>query len=246
MSNFADEVEDRTRDNLNNARLVETAREFLVESAKARYSYNFHWLGRPIIQYPQDIVAMQELIWLIKPDLIVETGVAHGGSLIFYASMLELNAMCGGPAEASIIGVDIDIREHNKSAILEHPMARRITLIEGSSTDQDIVNQVQNHVGLKRRILVCLDSNHTHQHVLDELRIYAPMTSIGSYCVVFDTLIEHMPDDTYSDRPWGRGNNPLSAIYEFQSENKNFEVDSGIDGRLMISVAPGGFLKRVS
>lgn len=246
MSKFADEVEERTRNNLNNVRLVDTAHEFLVESAKARYSYNFHWLGRPIIQYPQDIVAMQELIWNVKPDQIIETGVAHGGSLIFYASMLELNSICGGPSQANVIGIDIDIREHNKSAILEHPMARRITLVEGSSTDRNVVERVQNHIGSKQRILVCLDSNHTHQHVLDELNIYAPMTSVGSYCVVFDTLIEQMPDDTYLDRPWGRGDNPLSAIAEFQRENSNFEVDFGIDGRLMISVAPGGFLKRVS
>lgn len=246
MSNFADEVKERTGENMNNMRLVDTAHEFLVESAKARYSYNFHWLGRPIIQYPQDIVAMQELIWTIKPDLIVETGVAHGGSLIFYASMLELNAICGGPTEASIIGIDVDIREHNKHAIIEHPMARRIMLVEGSSTDPDVVDIVQNQVGLRQRVMVCLDSNHTHQHVLEELSIYAPMTSVGSYCVVFDTLIEQMPDDTYSDRPWGRGNNPMSAIDEFRLKNFDFEVDRSIDGRLLISVAPGGFLKRIS
>lgn len=246
MSNFADEVEDRTRDNLNNARLVETAREFLVESAKAKYSYNFHWLGRPIIQYPQDIIAMQELIWTIKPDLIIETGIAHGGSLIFYASMLELNAICGGPAEAKVIGIDVDIRQHNKLAIVEHPMARRIMLVEGSSTNPDVVEVVQNQVDLRQRVLVCLDSNHTHQHVLDELKIYAPMTSIGSYLVVFDTLIEQMPDDTYLDRPWGRANNPMSAIAEFRRGTADFEIDRSIDGRLLISVAPGGFLKRIS
>ena len=246
MSKFADEVEERTRENLSNVRLVETARDFLVESAKARYSYNFHWLGRPIIQYPQDIVVMQELLWTIKPDLIVETGVAHGGSLIFYASMLELNAICGGPTEAHVIGIDVDIREHNRNAIIEHPMSRRITLVEGSSTDPEVVNIVQNQVSLRQTVLVCLDSNHTHQHVLEELNLYAPMTSIGSYCVVFDTLIEQMPDDTYSDRPWGRGNSPLSAINEFRIENTDFEIDRSIDGRLLISVAPGGFLKRIS
>lgn len=246
MSNFADEVKERTSENMTNVRLVDTAREFLIESAKVRYSYNFHWLGRPIIQYPQDIVAMQELIWTIKPDLIVETGVAHGGSLIFYASILELNAICGGPAEANVIGIDIDIREHNKTAIIEHPMARRIMLVEGSSTDPDVVDIVQNQVGLRQRVMVCLDSNHTHQHVLEELSIYAPMTSVGSYCVVFDTLIEQMPDGTYSDRPWGRGNNPMSAIDEFRLKNFDFEVDRSIDGRLLISVAPGGFLKRIS
>jgi len=246
VSKFADEVEERTRENLSNVRLVETARDFLVESAKARYSYNFHWLGRPIIQYPQDIVVMQELLWTIKPDLIVETGVAHGGSLIFYASMLELNAICGGPTEAHVIGIDVDIREHNRNAIIEHPMSRRITLVEGSSTDPEVVNIVQNQVSLRQTVLVCLDSNHTHQHVLEELNLYAPMTSIGSYCVVFDTLIEQMPDDTYSDRPWGRGNSPLSAINEFRIENTDFEIDRSIDGRLLISVAPGGFLKRIS
>ena len=171
----------------------ELSRTWSQETNRHRYTYNFEWLGRPIIQYPQDILAMQELIWQVQPDLIIEMGIAHGGSLIFFASMLELNAACDGPIEAGVLGVDIDIRQHNRKAIEQHPMARRISMIEGSSVDSNIIEQVKASAEGKKKILVCLDSNHTHDHVLAELEAYAPLTSVGSYCVVFDTLIEDMP-----------------------------------------------------
>jgi cephalosporin hydroxylase len=169
-------------------------------SLPPQYSYNFSWLGRPIIQYPQDIIAMQELIWSIQPDLIIETGIAHGGSLIFSASMLELNAACGGPQDAEVLGVDIDIRAHNREAIEAHPMFKRTSMIEGSSIAPEIIEQVKLKAAGKQRVLVCLDSNHTHDHVLAELEAYAPLTSVGSYCVVFDTIIEDMPAELFSDR----------------------------------------------
>lgn len=209
------------------------------------YSYNFDWLGLPIIQYPQDIVAMQELVWAIKPDLIIETGIARGGSAIFYSSLLELNALCGGPQDAEVVAIDIDIRAHNRAAIEAHPMARRLTMIEGSSVDQGVVAQVQDRARGKRRVLVCLDSNHTHEHVLHELRAYAPLVTPGSYCVVFDTLVENLPEEAIGERPWGKGDNPMSAVDAFLLENGDFEIDHARHGKLQVTVAPRGYLKRV-
>jgi cephalosporin hydroxylase len=217
-----------------------------VNKANARkYSYHFEWMGRPIIQYPQDIVAMQELIWQVQPDLVIETGIAHGGSLIFSASMLELNAACGGPKDAQVLGVDIDIRAHNREAIETHPMSKRITMIQGSSVAPEIVAQVRAKAQGKQRVLISLDSNHTHEHVLAELQAYAPLTSVGSYCIVFDTVIEDMPAAMFPDRPWGPGNNPKTALWAYLKEHPEFQIDRQIDHKLLISVAPDGYLKRV-
>ncbi len=212
---------------------------------RRNYSYHFEWLGRPIIQYPQDIVAMQELIWEVQPDLIVETGIAHGGSLIFSASMLEVNAACGGPAEARVVGVDIDIRAHNRAALEAHPLARRITTIQGSSVAADVVAQVVALAAGKQRVLVSLDSNHTHAHVLAELEAYAPLTSVGSFCIVFDTVIDDMASTMFPDRPWGPGDNPKTALFEYLRRHPEFEIQKAIDHKLLISVAPDGYLKRV-
>lgn len=215
------------------------------ETNRNGYTYNFSWLGRPIIQYPQDMIAMQELIWSIQPDLIIETGIAHGGSLIFSASMLELNAACGGPHNAEVLGVDIDIRAHNREAIEAHPMFKRISMIQGSSIAPEIIDQVMAKAAGKQGVLVCLDSNHTHDHVLAELEAYAPLTTVGSYCVVFDTLIEDMPANMFSDRPWDPGNNPKTAVWEYLKAHPEFEIDKQIDYKLLISVAPDGYLRRV-
>lgn len=220
------------------------SRIWLREITPHKYPYNFSWMGRPIIQLPQDIVAMQELIWAIQPDLIIETGIAHGGSLIFSASMLELNAACGGPKDAHVLGVDIDIRSHNRDAITAHPMFRRISMIQGSSVEPAIVEQVKAKAKDKRRVLVCLDSNHTHDHVLAELNAYAPLASVGSYCVVFDTLIEDMPVEMFGDRPWGPGNSPKTAVREYLKSHPEFQIDKQLDHKLLISVAPDGYLKR--
>lgn len=228
---------------------------WIRESAKHGYSYNFSWQGRPIIQYPQDIVAMQELIWSIKPDLVIETGIAHGGSLIFSASMLALQDMCDAiEADARldpkisrrrVLGIDIDIRAHNRDAIDAHPMASRIQMIQGSSIAPEIIEQVRAVAANYSRVLVCLDSNHTHDHVLAELRAYAPLTSKGSYCVVFDTVVEDMPKEMFPDRPWGPGNNPKTAVWEYLKTHPEFEIDSSIQHKLLITVAPDGFLRRV-
>jgi cephalosporin hydroxylase len=192
-------------------------------------------MGRPIIQYPQDIVAMQELIFKVQPDLIIETGIAHGGSLIFSASMLELNAICGGPADAEVVAVDIDIRAHNREAIEAHPMFKRITMIQGSSIAPEIVAQIKEKAKGKKKILVSLDSNHTHEHVLEELKAYAPLTSFGSYCVVFDTVIEDMEAELSANRPWAPGNSPKTAVWEYLKTHKEFEIDKSIDN-LRVSI----------
>jgi cephalosporin hydroxylase len=240
-----------------NEKLALMTRDWMNESIKTKYSYHFEWLGRPIIQYPQDIVGVQQLLWNIKPDLVIETGIARGGSLIFYASMLELIAQCGGSIDAKVVGVDIDIRDHNKREILAHPMSKRIEMIEGSSIDHEIFEKIKEKALGEKRVLVCLDSNHTHSHVLQELRLYSSLVTIGSYIVVFDTLIEDICSDLIEDRPWAKGNNPKTAVFAFleslQSENVKgvdglpvkFVVDKKIDNQLLITVASNGYLKRV-
>jgi len=245
MKTFEQEVNERVVANDKNPNLRSDAAAFMKSSLDAQYSYNFSWLGRPIIQYPQDLVALQEIIWRVQPDLIIETGIAHGGSLIFSASMLELNAACGGTPDAEVLGVDIDIRAHNRSAIEAHPLFKRISLIQGSSVAPDVVEQVKNKAAGKKRILLFLDSNHTHEHVLNELEAYAQLTSVGSYCVVFDTIVEDTSEQCPSDRPWGKGNNPKTAVCQYLKTHSEFEIDKYIDNKLLISVAPDGFLKRV-
>ena len=244
MKTFEQEVNDRVSANGTDDSLVRAAHGFTTASIASQYSYNFSWLGRPIIQYPQDIVAMQELIWTVQPDLIIETGIAHGGSLILSASMLELNAACGGPANARVMGIDIDIRAHNRAAIEAHPMNRRIDMIEGSSVAPEIVDRVRTAAAGKR-VLVCLDSNHTHAHVLAELEAYAPLTSVGSYCVVFDTIVEDLPAAMYPDRPWGPGDNPKTAVHAYLKSHPEFVIDTHMDHKLLVSVAPDGYLRRV-
>lgn len=214
--------------------------------AKHKYSYNFNWLGRPIIQFPQDIVAMQEILWSVKPDLVIETGIAHGGSLIFTASILELNAVCGGPPHARVLGIDVDIRAPNRKAIESHPLSKRIRMVEGSSVSTAVVSQVKEEAKSSKTVLVCLDSNHTHEHVLAELEAYAPLVSTGSYCVVFDTAIEDMPEGVFTDRPWRKGDNPKTAVWEYLKDHPEFVIDASVQHRLLITVAPDGYLKRVS
>ncbi len=212
--------------------------EFLNYTAKYKYTYNFTWLGSPIIQFPQDMVAIQEIVWKVKPDLIVETGIAHGGSLIFYASLLELIGNKG-----KVIGIDVDIRKHNRTEIEKHPMFKRIVLLQGSSLEPDIVQKVNSFAKKRKKVLVALDSNHTHNHVLRELQLYSPLVTKGSYLVVFDTVIEDMDEDSFPDRPWNKQNNPKIAVRQFLKSNSRFVVDRDIENKLLITVAPGGYLK---
>ncbi|OBG17982.1 cephalosporin hydroxylase [Mycolicibacterium celeriflavum] len=256
MTDFEDEVADRIDAMSRNDRLKAQAAEFLQTSALSKYSYNFFWMSRPIIQYPQDVFAMQELIWHVRPDLIIETGIAHGGSIIFSASMLALLDMtdamnCGAtldPTTSSrkVLGIDVDIRAHNRAAIEAHPMASRIQMIEGSSIASEVVAQVREVAAGYEQVLVCLDSNHTHAHVLAELEAYAPLTSVGSYCVVFDTYVDDLSANTFPDRPWGPGDNPKTAVREYLKTHSEFEIDKSIQHKLAITVAPDGYLKRVA
>ncbi|MCX7562337.1 cephalosporin hydroxylase family protein [Xanthomonadaceae bacterium XH05] len=230
------------------------SRIWLREITRHKYAYNFRWLGRPVIQFPQDMAGLQELVWSVQPDLIIETGIAHGGSLMLSASLLALLDYCeaadaGVPLDPrapkrKVLGIDIDIRSHNREAIEAHPMAARIEMIEGSSIDPEVVRRVHERAA-GQRVLVLLDSNHTHDHVLAELDAYAPLVLPGSYCVVYDTLIEDMPDDLAGDRPWRHGNNPKTAVREFLSRNSGFEVDEDMEAKLLITVAPGGYLRRL-
>lgn len=251
---FNQEIKSRITENLGNKALVSAANEFMLASTQPKYSYNFSALGRPIIQYPQDIVALQELIWQIKPDLIIETGIAHGGSLILSASMLALLDYCDAVESGQVLdpkathrrvlGIDIDIRAHNRAAIEAHPMAHRIEMIQGSSIAPDVIAHAHKAAGGHERIMVILDSNHTHDHVLAELEAYAPLVSENSYCVVFDTVIEDLPAGLYPDRPWDVGNNPKTAVREFLSRRQDFVVDEDMEAKLLITVAPGGYLRR--
>jgi cephalosporin hydroxylase len=232
----------------NNDPKFKTAADFLLQSINDRYSYNFSWLTRPIIQYPQDIVAFQEIVSAVNPDLIVETGIAHGGSLVLSASLLCLLDVMEGidprQSHRKVVGVDIDIRPHNRKALDEHPLRFKMELIEGSSIDPVIVKQVRTHASDAQRVLVSLDSNHTHDHVLAELNAYADLVSVDSYCIVFDTVVEDLPEGSFPDRPWDVGNNPKTAVHQWLKSHPEFESDKDIDNKILISVAPGGYLRR--
>jgi cephalosporin hydroxylase len=238
----------------NDLGLKELSHQWVEKAGSHKWAYNFSWFGRPAIQFPNDAWAMQELIWKIKPDLIIETGIAHGGSLVFSASMLAMldyadaaskkATLDPSSSKRKVLGIDIDIRQHNKTAIKEHPLAGLIQMVEGSSVEESTISKVQEIASSYETILVCLDSNHTHEHVLAELNAYASLVSQGSYCVVFDTLIEDMPIGSFPDRPWDKGDNPKTAVYEYIKENPSFVIDRDISDKLGITVAPEGYLKR--
>lgn len=237
---FLDERKKRIASYPEKINLVESGQSFLMESLNENYSYNFNWLGMPIIQYPQDIVAIQEILWETRPDVIIETGVARGGSLILYASLLELFSPDG-----IVVGIDIDIREHNRKRIEQHPLRHRIRLIENSSIEENTIEEVRKIIGAGKKVMVSLDSNHTHDHVLRELELYSSLVSIGCYCVVFDTVIEYMKPGSCPDRPWDKGNNPKTAVDEFLKNHDHFVLDDQIEKKLIITAAPGGYLCRV-
>lgn len=245
-------VEKFAQDNVLNS----LAHDWILESMKRKYLYNFDWLGRPIIQYPQDMVAIQEIIWKIQPTLIIETGIAHGGSLILSASMLAILDYCDAvesgkpiyPSESKrkVVGIDIEIRKHNRSAIERHPLSSIIEMIEGSSIDQSVVSKVAKLAEDHTSVLVLLDSNHTYDHVFSELQSYAKLVTVGSYCVVFDTFVEDMPVGYFANRPWDKGNSPRTAVDKFLELHPGFQVDRSIQNKLLITVSPGGFLQRIA
>ena len=246
--NHAERVKNNVSNLIENKLFAELSKEWFEQSIKAEYSYNFEWLGRPLIQYPTDLVGMQEVFFKTKPDLVIETGIAHGGSLIFSASMMALMDICDGVSDMEsarhVIGVDIDIKPHNRRAIEEHPLFSRITLLEGSSVDQSLFSELSDIAKNYKRIMVILDSNHTHDHVLEELRMYTKLVSVGNYCIVMDTVIETSPIAALADRPWTIGNNPMTAVKQFLAEGSNFAVDKEIEYKLSVTVAPNGWLRR--
>ena len=238
------------------ARLKTIAHDWVFHSMQQKYLYNFDWLGRPIIQYPEDMVAIQELIWKVKPTLVIETGIAHGGSLVLSASMLAMLDYCEAVEAGStldprksrrkVVGIDIDIRSHNRSAIEAHPLAGLISMVEGSSVDRHVIDEVHQLAAGHETVMVFMDSNHTHEHVLGELNAYAHLVTKGSYCVVFDTFVEDMPPKYFPDRPWDKGDSPKTAVREYLKSHSEFEIDKSIDNKLLISVAPDGYLLRIS
>lgn len=214
--------------------------DILLAANKYDYAYLWTWMGIPIIQLPADIMATQEVIWATKPDVIVETGVARGGSMVFMASLLELLG------NGKVIGVDIDIRAHNRDSIERNPLAKRISLIEGPSTSSSVVAKVRSEIPPGASVMVILDSDHSRDHVLAELRAYAGMVTPGCYLVVADTLLgELQPDAELRNRSkaWSKGNEPLSALKIFLEESDRFEVDPVINGKLILSSSTGGYLR---
>jgi len=229
--------------------------DWLKAAFAHHYMYNFAWAGRPIIQLPTDMAVFQEIVWATRPDLIIETGIAHGGSLVMSASLLAMLDYCdavenGGvvdpkTARRRVLGIDIDIRAHNRDALTAHPLSAKIDMFEGSSISEEMIERVHGYARDYDRVLVCLDSNHTHDHVLAELNAYADLVTRDSYCLVFDTIIEDLPEDTFPDRPWAPGDNAKTAVHEFLSTHPEFEVDQEINQKLLISAAPDGWLKRI-
>lgn len=260
LEQYKEEMTERVELFKKNEPLQKTSAEFFKEIGigKANYVYNFFWLGVPIIQIPQDLQALQEIIWEVKPDLIIEAGIAWGGTLMFSASMLAILEACNVIDKGLVIGIDIDIRQHNKELISSHPLSKKITMIEGSSIDKNIIDQVKILAKDYKRIMVCLDSNHTHDHVLAELETYAPYVSPGSYCVVGDTIIEDAPEGMVSKRTWGKGNSPKTAVWEYLKRLKvegrfstsgkrmEFGIDKEIENKIVLTGSPDGFLKRLS
>ncbi len=254
MQNFDDEVRDNIAGLGRDAEFQRQSLDWNLASAQHRYTYNFRALGRPVIQFPQDMIAFQEIIWETKPDLIIETGIAHGGSLIANAATLALldyaDAFETGDVvdpkapKRKVLGVDIDIRQHNREAIEAHSMAPRIHMIQGSSIDIAVAEQVRAFASDYARIMVCLDSNHTHDHVLRELELYAPLVTADCYCIVSDTIVEDAPEHLSADRPWGKGNNPKTAVHAFLKGRHDFVIDKAVEHKLQITVSPDGFLKR--
>lgn len=250
-----------------NAAMKDAAQEWLIQCFRNQYMHNFAWTGRPIIQLPADIIAFQEIVWAVKPDLIIEMGIAHGGSLMLSASLLAVLDYCEAiengttidpkQSRRRVLAVDIDIRAHNRAAIEQHPLGKMIDMIEGSSIEQETVDKVKNAAKGYSKVLLCLDSNHTHDHVIKELEFYAPLVSKGSYCLAFDTVIEDLPDDMFPDRPWKVGDNSKTAVRAYlekltseevtgaDGQRLFFEVDNAMQNKLLVSAIPDGILKRV-
>ena len=251
---FENECSEESYKQARDKSFVKLSDSWLNKSWRHKYTYHFKWMDRPIIQMPQDILALQEIIWKVKPDLIIETGIAHGGSICLSASLLALLEMEDNynktdlnkiKRNRKVVGIDVDIRKHNKEKLNNHFLSEKMVMIEASSVDLKTFEKVKKISRDYSNILVILDSNHTDEHVLKELNLYVSLVSQNTYCIVFDTIIEKMDDAFSKDRPWSKKNSPKSAIEKFLKANESFEIDHSVDARLMLSMAPGGFLKKI-
>lgn len=212
---------------------------FFQNLVDAKYSYNFNWMGVPIIQMPGDLIVFQEIVNKVRPDVIVECGVARGGSILFWSSMLELFHKVG-----IVIGVDIEIKTHTQEAIKDSMFKHRIKLIEGDSTDVSTLNKVKSLIPKDKKVMIVLDSNHTESHVLKELDLYSQLVSTGSYLIVLDTVIEKLKPE--KNRPWGPGDNPMTAVEKFMKDKSNvFKQDFDLEYKSYLTVAPNGFYERI-
>ena len=209
-----------------------------------KYQYTFSWFGRPVIQLPEDMIRMQEVIYQLKPDYIVETGIAHGGSLIFYASL------CKAMGKGRVVGIDIEIRPHNRKAIRDHELASYITMVEGSSTDHTIVDEIKCIVGEAKTVLVILDSNHSYQHVYDELEAYCSIVTKGSYIVATDGIMKDLHDVPRAGENW-QTDNPTCAAIDFAAKHPEFVIEqpawpfSESELKENITHWPSAWLKRI-
>ena len=219
-----------------NKKFNKSSRNWALLASEMKYHYNFSWFGLPIIKFPNDMLVMQEIIWKVKPDVIIETGIARGGSLIFFASLMKLIKKNG-----KVIGIDIDIREKNKKAIQKHFLYKNIKLLQGSSTSDEIRENLKKYV-TRKKVLVVLDSMHTEKHVLNELEIYSKLVSKNSYLIVQDTFVELFPKNHFKNRPWSKGNNPMTAVKKFLNKNKNYSIDETISAKIGITENPMGYL----
>ncbi len=220
--------------------LRELSLKWMLHADKYKYTYNFSWMGRPIIKFPSDMVAQQEVMWRTRPDLVIETGIAHGGSVVFSASMQQMMQI----PNAEVVAVDIDIRKHNRELIEAHPMARHITMYEGDSTSDEMIAKVKRHLEGKKSVMVILDSSHTEEHVFRELERYGDFVTPGNYLILPDTFIEFFPKGYYANRPWDVGNNPYTAMRRFLEMQNDFTIDREVGGKLMICEGIDGYLRK--
>ena len=241
IKQFDNRVKKNTKNMSKDITLFKKSIDWMIHADKYKYTYNFKWAGIPIIKFPNDLMALQEIISDVQPDVIIETGVAHGGSIIFSASMQHLYCK----KNSFVIGIDIDIRKHNLDRLKKNKFFNRIKLIEGSSTSPEVIKKIKKLIKGKKKVMVCLDSNHTYEHVKNEIEIYKNFITKNSYMIVEDTFSEYFPKNYYSNRPWDVGNNPMIALREFLKKEKRFIVDKEICNKLQITETFDGYLKKI-
>ncbi len=219
--------------------LQKLALELIEKSDKHYHAYQWTWLDLPIIQSTEDILAAQELVWKVKPDVIIETGIAWGGSIVFYASLLQLIG------KGKIVGIDVALPQKNIDKIMSYPFSDRIELIQGSAVDQSIVDLAASHIKEGQTVMLMLDSNHTHEHVLKELEMYSHLVTKDSYIIVSDTIVEDIPTQEHRPRPWGPGDNPKTAVNAFLKGNDRFVLDEYYNNKILVTFDKGGYLRCV-